>query len=50
MTKGTFRGTRRRAIKVVGFRARMRTVNGSKVIKSRRSKGRHVLTKVRYSK
>jgi large subunit ribosomal protein L34 len=48
MTKRTFGGTRRKAIKVVGFRARMRTVNGRKVISLRRKKGRKALTKLNY--
>lgn len=50
MTKGTLQGTKRRVIKVIGFRARMRTANGCKVLKNRRRKGRKVLTNVRYLK
>lgn len=40
MTKRTLRGTSRKRKRVSGFRARMRTKNGQKVIKARRSKGR----------
>lgn len=50
MTKGTLQGTKRRVIKIIGFRARMKTVNGAKVLKNRRRKGRRVLTTTRYSK
>jgi len=50
MTKGTFQGPKRRAIKIIGFRARMRTNNGAKILNKRRKKGRKILTKLRYTK
>lgn len=40
MTKRTLEGTSRKRKRVSGFRTRMRTHNGRKVIKARRSKGR----------
>lgn len=43
-TKRTFGGTRLKAIKVGGFRARMSTKNGRKVIANRRKKGRKLLS------
>ena len=50
MTKQTSQGTKRHVIKVVGFRARRRTVTGSKILNRRRKKGRKILTKLRYTK
>lgn len=50
MTKGTLQGPKRRAIKVIGFRARMRTNNGAKILNIRRKKGRKMLTKLQYRK
>ena len=44
MTKRTFGGTRRKAIKVIGFRTRMDTTKGRKVLSNRRKKGRKILT------
>jgi large subunit ribosomal protein L34 len=44
MTKRTLGGTNRKAIRVSGFRARMQTKNGRKVIKNRRSRGRKKLS------
>ena len=44
MTQRTLRGTKRKQKKKSGFRARMRTKNGQKVIKARRSRGRHQLS------
>lgn len=44
MTKRTLGGTNRKAIRVSGFRARMQTKNGRKVIKNRRSRGRKRLS------
>ncbi len=41
MTKRTLEGTNRKQKRTSGFRARMRTVNGRKVIQARRNKGRH---------
>lgn len=40
MTKHTLNGTRRKTIKTSGFRARLKTKSGRKVLKNRRSKGR----------
>jgi large subunit ribosomal protein L34 len=39
--KHTFQPKRRHAQKVHGFRARMRSPGGRKVLKRRRAKGRH---------
>lgn len=43
MTKRTLEGTSRKQKRTSGFRARMRTHNGRKVINARRKKGRHRL-------
>jgi large subunit ribosomal protein L34 len=43
VTKRTLEGTNRKQKRTSGFRARMRTVNGRKVIQARRKKGRHQL-------
>ncbi len=40
MTKRTLEGTRRKRARVSGFRARMRTPGGRRVIRRRRSRGR----------
>lgn len=40
MTQRTLGGTRRKQRRKSGFRARMRTKNGKRVIRARRSKGR----------
>ncbi len=42
--KRTLEGTSRKRKRVSGFRTRMRTPDGRRVIKARRSKGRHRLT------
>ena len=42
--KRTLEGTKRKRQKVSGFRARMATVGGRKVIARRRKRGRKVLT------
>ncbi|MCR4715551.1 MAG: 50S ribosomal protein L34 [Lachnospiraceae bacterium] len=42
--KMTFQPKKRQRSKVHGFRKRMATANGRKVIASRRAKGRHKLT------
>lgn len=44
MTKRTLGGTNRKAIRVSGFRARMQTKNGRKIIKNRRARGRKRLS------
>jgi len=44
MTQRTLGGTSRKQKRKSGFRARMRTKDGQKVIKARRSKGRYRLT------
>jgi large subunit ribosomal protein L34 len=44
MTRRTLEGTNRKQKRTSGFRARMRTRNGRKVVKARRVKGRHRLT------
>ena len=49
MTKRTLQGTKKKAIRRSGFRARMANSKTSKVIKSRRRKGRQVLAKTVYS-
>ncbi|MFS8741692.1 50S ribosomal protein L34 [Synechococcus sp. O70.2] len=43
MPQRTLRGTNRRRIRVSGFRARMRTPGGRRVLKRRRAKGRYRL-------
>ncbi len=43
MTKRTLGGTNRKQKRTSGFRARMRTHNGRRVIQARRKKGRHRL-------
>ncbi|HEY9859085.1 MAG TPA: 50S ribosomal protein L34 [Candidatus Obscuribacterales bacterium] len=43
MTKRTLGGTSRKRKRTSGFRARMRTKNGQRVIKARRQKGRQRL-------
>lgn len=40
MTKRTLGGTRIKRVRVSGFRKRLQTKNGRKVIKNRRKKGR----------
>nr|YP_010337458.1 ribosomal protein L34 [Pulvinaster venetus]UNJ17043.1 ribosomal protein L34 [Pulvinaster venetus] len=40
MTKQVLQGTRRKRIKISGFRARMKTSSGRKVIQLRRKRGR----------
>lgn len=44
MTQRTLGGTSRKQKRKSGFRARMRTSNGRRVIQSRRKKGRHRLS------
>ena len=44
MTKRTLGGTNRKAIRVSGFRARMKTKSGKNIIQARRRKGRKTLS------
>lgn len=44
MTQRTLGGTSRKQKRKSGFRTRMRTSNGKKVIQARRKKGRHRLS------
>jgi large subunit ribosomal protein L34 len=43
MSKHTLNGTRRKVIKTSGFRARLATKNGRKILRNRRRRGRHKL-------
>lgn len=45
MTKRTLRGTKKKAVKKSGFRARMANREASRIIKARRKKGRKKLAK-----
>lgn len=44
MTQRTLGGTVRKQKRTSGFRARMKSKNGRKVIQARRKRGRHRLT------
>lgn len=44
MSKHTLNGTRRKAIKTSGFRARTKCKSGKKILQKRRKKGRWKLT------
>ncbi|MDJ1169819.1 50S ribosomal protein L34 [Roseofilum sp. BLCC_M154] len=44
MSKRTLEGTNRKQKRTSGFRARMRSNTGRRVIRARRKKGRHRLT------
>ena len=44
MTKNTLNGRRKKVIKTSGFRARLATKSGKKILKNRRTKGRWKLS------
>ena len=44
MTKRPLGGTNRKAVRVSGFRARMKTTSGRNIIRARRKKGRKNLS------
>ena len=44
MSKNTLNGSLRKVIKTSGFRARLATKSGRKILKNRRRKGRHRLS------
>ena len=44
MTKRTLRGTNLKKVRVSGFRSRMASKTGRKIINARRKKGRNKLT------
>ena len=44
MTRRTLEGTNRKQKRTSGFRARMKTKNGRKVLQARRRRGRHQLS------
>jgi large subunit ribosomal protein L34 len=46
MTKRTLRGTNLKKARVSGFRARTKTAAGRAILKSRRKRGRNLLTTI----
>jgi large subunit ribosomal protein L34 len=44
MSKHTLNGSRKKVVKTSGFRARLATKNGRKILKNRRRKGRWKLS------
>ena len=49
MTKRTLEGTKKKAIRKYGFRARMKTKNGQNVLNARRRKNRRRVAKTMHS-
>ncbi len=49
MTKRTLEGTKKKAIRKSGFRARMKTKNGQNILNARRRKNRKRLAKTTHS-
>ena len=49
MTKRTLEGTKKKAIRKSGFRARMKTKNGQNILNARRRKNRKRLSKTIHS-
>ena len=49
MTKRTLEGTKKKAIRKSGFRARMKTKNGQDVLNARRRKNRKRVAKTMHS-
>lgn len=45
MPKRTYQPKRKRRVRTHGFRARMKSKGGKKILKRRRAKGRHELAK-----
>lgn len=43
MTKRTLRGTKLKRLRTSGFRARLKTTGGKRVLKSRRARGRQLI-------
>jgi|TARA_B100000513_G_C11801668_1_gene152172 large subunit ribosomal protein L34 len=43
MSKNTLNGTKRKVVKTSGFRARLATKSGRKILRNRRRRGRHKL-------
>lgn len=44
MSKNTLNGTRKKAVKTSGFRARLATKSGRKILSKRRRRGRYKLS------
>lgn len=44
MSKNTLNGTRKKAVKTSGFRSRLATKSGRKILSNRRRKGRYKLS------
>ena len=49
MTKRTLEGTKKKAIRKSGFRARMKTKNGQNILNARRRKNRRRIAKTIHS-